>query len=261
MQTVKKVLLVALMAISVTGYAQNEPRPEKEQERGWHWYEVKPPEEPEHEPEPTPPPEKVWREENATEFRKTFQKAYEKALDKALMFPTAENFAEYKRLQDFIVNKSTRFAQSSREAYLRFPELDYNLQYSNANATAPIYYKEQRRKEQEAITELTRTNGLFFFYQGKNPIDVGMAYVVKAFAENYKLKVLMISVDGELPSDLPESLTDTGQAANMNVHHFPALFLVNPKEKSYRPVSYGFRAQDALAAQFRLIATDFEPDF
>lgn len=228
-------------------------------EEGWHWYAAPPTDEPE--AEHRPPPKPVWREENATALRKSFQKAYEKALDRALMFPTAENFAEYKRLQDFIVNKSTRFAQSSREAYLLHPELDYNLQYSNANATAPIYYQERKRKEQEAIAELTRTNGLFFFYQGNNPIDVAMAYVVKAFAQGNNLKVLMISVDGKVPSDLPESLTDSGQAKQMRVNYFPALFLVNPKAKSWRPVSYGFRAQDALAAQFRLVATDFEPDF
>lgn len=258
MHYLKTLCGLALLAVSLSGAAQDR----RLDTEGWHWY-VDPPApeaEPEHKPTPPPPPA-AWREENATELRKAFQKAYEKALDRALMFPTAENFAQYKRLQDFIVNKSTRFAQSSREAYLLHPELDYNLQYSNANATAPVYYKERRRKEQEAITALTRTNGLFFFYQGKNPIDVAMAYVVKAFAQSNSLKVLMISVDGEVPSDLPESLSDSGQAKQMRVSYFPALFLVNPKEKTWRPVSYGFRAQDALAAQFRLIATDFEPDF
>ena len=250
---VRAVAAAVLLAACSVAHAQDD---DTRRDNGWYWYAQTPP----YEADPPPPPA-AWREENATALREAVQKAYERALDKALMFPSAENFAAFKRVQDFVVNKSTRFAQSSREAYLLHPELDYNLEYSNANAAAPIYFRERRRQEQEAIEELTRTNGLFFFYQGNNPVDVSMAYVVKAFAASHNLTVLMISVDGDIPSDLPESLRDSGQARHMNITHFPALFLVNPATREYRPVSYGFRAQDALAAQFRLVANDFEPDY
>jgi hypothetical protein len=47
----------------------------------------------------------------------------------------------------------------------------------------------------------------------------------------------------------------------MGISHFPALFLVDPKDESYQPLAYGFITQDDLARQFLDVATGFKPNF
>ena len=46
----------------------------------------------------------------------------------------------------------------------------------------------------------------------------------------------------------------------MNITHFPALFLVDPRSKNYRALSYGFMTQDDLSKRFLNVATGFKPN-
>jgi len=274
MQILIRLLLVA---VAITGAAAQASKPAPQlqdgnrlggfaykEPKGWHWYnedEEKKRELEQHQAPPPPPKPKQWTEENATEFRQALTKALNKAKDKAIMFPSAENFAEYKRLQDFLTHKAGLFANSSREAMLKYPELDYSIQHPHSNGAQQYVAEQKTRDQQQAIKDLTRENGLFFFYNGRHPIEVAMAGIVKMFAQEHELDVVMISKDGEIPADMPETRIDTGQADAMNVKYTPALFLVNPKTLAYQPLSYGYKAMDALAVQFRLVATGFEPDF
>lgn len=45
------------------------------------------------------------------------------------------------------------------------------------------------------------------------------------------------------------------------VKYFPAMMLVDPKQGSVRPLSYGFISQDDLAKQFLNVSEDFKPNF
>lgn len=57
------------------------------------------------------------------------------------------------------------------------------------------------------------------------------------------------------------SRTDQGQAQRLGVKYFPAMMLVDPKQGSVRPLSYGFISQDDLAKQFLNVSEDFKPNF
>ncbi|WP_410401192.1 conjugal transfer protein TraF [Escherichia coli] len=52
-----------------------------------------------------------------------------------------------------------------------------------------------------------------------------------------------------------------GQAQRLGVKYFPAMMLVDPKQGSVRPLSYGFISQDYLAKQFLNVSEDFKPNF
>lgn len=52
----------------------------------------------------------------------------------------------------------------------------------------------------------------------------------------------------------------TGQSRSMNIMHFPALFLVDPRNQNYRALSYGFMTQDDLSKRFLNVATGFKPN-
>lgn len=72
---------------------------------------------------------------------------------------------------------------------------------------------------------------------------------------------LLVSVDGVINPLLPDSRTDQGQAQRLGVKYFPAMMLVDPKQGSVRPLSYGFISQDDLAKQFLNVSEDFKPNF
>lgn len=227
--------------------------------QGWIWYNESVA--PDEVRQPSNPPSAVISPENATELKEVLQAATKKALDKAIMFPSVENFRRYKLLQDFWAEKSSQFAQSSKEALLKFPELDYNLRYSHYNGTASTRQTIQRQREKDAIKKLSVDNGLFYFYRGKEPVDVLMGVVVRSFVREYGINLIYISVDGKIAPELLGSRPDNGQAKTMHITHFPALFLVNPRTEAYQPLAYGFHSQEDLASQFLLVATDFAPGF
>ncbi|UXK14275.1 type-F conjugative transfer system pilin assembly protein TraF (plasmid) [Erwinia pyrifoliae] len=227
--------------------------------QGWIWYNE--PVSPDEDEPPSAPPPSAISPENATELKEKLQAATKAALDKAIMFPSAENFRRYKLLQDFWAEKSSQFAQSSKEALLKFPELDYNLRYSHYNGTASTRQAIQRQREKEALVKLSADNGLFYFYRGKEPVDVLMGIVVRSFVKEYGINLIYVSVDGKFASELPGSRPDVGQTDAMHITHYPALFLVNPRTEAYQPLAYGFHSQEDLASQFLLVATDFAPGF
>nr|MDN1582941.1 type-F conjugative transfer system pilin assembly protein TraF [Escherichia coli] len=99
------------------------------------------------------------------------------------------------------------------------------------------------------------------FYRGQDPIDGQLAQVINGFRDTYGLSVIPVSVDGVINPLLPDSRTDQGQAQRLGVKYFPAMMLVDPKQGSVRPLSYGFISQDYLAKQFLNVSEDFKPNF
>ncbi|MDV2041187.1 conjugal transfer protein TraF [Escherichia coli] len=117
------------------------------------------------------------------------------------------------------------------------------------------------RQEPDIMQKLAEHYGIMFFYRGQDPIDGQLAQVINGFRDTYGLSVIPVSVDGVINPLLPDSRTDQGQAQRLGVKYFPAMMLVDPKQGSVRPLSYGFISQDDLAKQFLNVSEDFKPNF
>lgn len=255
-------LMVAVSGLSALSLGAEQARLSgfpKDEAQGWIWY---------NQPKPrdsdaalSPPATAPISPQNATALKEKLQAATQAAMDKAMLFPSAEHFRKYKLLQDFWVEKASQFAQTSKVALLKYPELDYNVRYSHYNGTAGLRQTMQRQREKAAIAKLSAENGLFYFYRGKESVDVLMGVVVRAFVKEYGISLIAVSVDSTLAPELPDSRPDTGQSTTLGITHFPAIFLVNPQKAVYQPLAYGFHSQEALASQFLLVATDFARDF
>jgi len=152
------------------------------------------------------------------------------------------------------------FSQSFAAAQLSHPDLDYNLEYPHYNSMAPFTQTRDQQTQQNAVEQLSQQYGLFYFYRGSDPIDVQMAGVVADFAKTNGISLIPVSVDGQVAATLPQSRPDTGQSRSMNIMHFPALFLVDPRNQNYRALSYGFMTQDDLSKRFLNVATGFKPN-
>ncbi|XIW30346.1 conjugal transfer protein TraF (plasmid) [Escherichia coli] len=99
------------------------------------------------------------------------------------------------------------------------------------------------------------------FTGGRTPSTGKLAQVINGFRDTYGLSVIPVSVDGVINPLLPDSRTDQGQAQRLGVKYFPTMMLVDPKQGSVRPLSYGFISQDDLAKQFLNVSEDFKPNF
>ncbi|HHH1368312.1 TPA: type-F conjugative transfer system pilin assembly protein TraF [Yersinia enterocolitica] len=224
---------------------------------GWHWYNEPQSEDDEEEEEKAPdiplsqlPPNVQMR---------LLQKMTETQLNTAILHPSAENVGKFLRLQQFWTNQASAFRQGGKKALLESPDLDYNLQYSHYNSTVPAQLAADKAKQVDAIRSLTQQYGVFFFYRGSEPLDNLLATVVRDFASAQGVAIIPISMDGARSPAFPASRIDSGQAQNMGVSHFPALFLVNPTTQEFKPLAYGFMTQDDLSKQFLNVATDFAP--
>jgi len=230
---------------------------------GWHWYNEpkKKPDTPASRPKPAPPGVPDFSRLSPSEQADVLKGYTKEALNNAILHPSAENTATFLRWQKFWTDRASMFSQSFAVAQLDHPDLDYNLDHPHYNSTAPLQQARDQEEQTQAISQLSGQYGLFYFYRGSDPIDAQMAGVVADFARLRHISLIPVSVDGTVSPQVPDSRPDSGQSARMGITHFPALFLVDPKSKSFRPLAYGFMTQDDLAKRFLNVATGFKPNF
>ncbi|BAO37021.1 type-F conjugative transfer system pilin assembly protein TraF [Serratia marcescens] len=224
---------------------------------GWHWYnEPKKSNDPQRAQEPVANPP-----ESATEQLARLSRLRDELRNRAVLAPTSENVRDYKVMQDYLVEKATQFSATWDRVLLENPELDYSLQHPYYNGTAPLEYQKERQAQNAAIRYVNQRYGVFFFYRGNEPLDNKLGEVIKEFSAQYGIPVIPITVDGRVNPDLPESKQNSGQAENMGIKHFPAVYLVEPGKKTFKPLAYGFITQDDLARRMLNVVTDFKPRF
>lgn len=257
----KRILTALFMAVLSLSAAGEEIITPAEPFTGWFWYnEPKKPSEPVKPPPPEQRPVPDFSKMTAVEQANILKGFMQEALNRAILNPTRENTATFLRWQKFWTDRASMFSQSFAAAQLSHPDLDYNLEYPHYNSMAPFVQTREQQKQQDAVTQLAQQYGMFYFYRGSDPIDVQMAGVVADFAKTNGISLIPVSVDGQIAATLPQSRPDTGQSRSMNIQHFPALMLVDPKSRSFRALSYGFMTQDDLSKRFLNVATGFKPN-
>ena len=230
---------------------------------GWHWYN-EPIEQEKKKAKKAEPAassgQPDYNSMSASELVKVLHDYTMESLHQAQLNPSnSEAVRNFLQWQDFWTNRASLFSESVVVEQLKDPSLDYNTKVSNFNASVP-YRKTQERKQQEAaIQKLSQKYALFYFYRGNEALDVAMGNTVKSFSISHNVAVMFISVDGNIPQGLLGSKVDNGQANNMGVKAYPALFLVSPKEKQYYPLAYGFMSQDDIGKRYVSLSTGFKP--
>nr|WP_308462323.1 type-F conjugative transfer system pilin assembly protein TraF [Yersinia enterocolitica] len=229
-------------------------------EEGWQWYNPQDKED-SLENAPTSTTSKTPVALSPSEQKKVLQQATREALDTAILYPSAENFRRFMLLQNFWTDRATDFTQTAKLARLKYPELDYNLKRSHYNGSVQARVTEERKIQRVAIHKVANQYGLFFFYRGSNAVDNLMASVIRAFCDERGITLMAVSVDGKISEHLPHSRPDSGQAERMQVTHFPATFLVDPKTQRWQPLAWGFMSHDDLDSQIVNVLTRFTPSY
>ena len=183
------------------------------------------------------------------------------AIDQAILNPSNANVKKAILWQNFWSDRASNFTMGWQRTMLANPTLDYTVTHPTENNTARIALAAQRQAEDQVIARFAKSNGLFFFYRGRAPLDQAFAKVVEGFVAAHHLALIGISMDGALLPGITQNFINHGQAQAIGVKAYPALLLVNPTTHHIQPIHYGFASSNELAKAFLNVARHFKGNF
>ncbi|MBP6103528.1 MAG: conjugal transfer protein TraF [Gammaproteobacteria bacterium] len=217
----------------------------EEHQEGWFWYEsLEPPPKPKVKP-PSPSIESFLRL-NPTEAMQAYQAKIQDSLNLAILHPTEANLKAYARYYFQTMNRAQTFTDAYQRMLLNHPVFDYSLDFPISTPAHQVYLKNQKRHEQKMIQDFAKHQGLFFFFSSHCEYCKVFAPIVKAFAEQYGVSILAISMDGQGLAEFPQFLPDNGASQALKVQRLPSLLAINPKTNVVTVLATGAISQTQL---------------
>jgi len=209
---------------------------------GWHWYE---------DPiilqsDNSKPAAKSPSDQQAEKELAQLQQTIKSARAKAVLYPTPENVYRYLQLQNYAFNKSTRFSQVWQQLTWQHPELTEKDSYPTNLVARQAYTESHNKREEKELQDAAKQYGLFFFFAGNCPYCHRFAPIFKEVADKYQFDVIPVTLDGKNLPEYPHPQINTGQAQNLHVMKWPAVYLVNAKKREVVPVSFGVISEAEL---------------
>ncbi len=230
------VITSALLILSSAHVHAENPEVYYERHReGWFWYQDPAPRSESEVPEALSP-----APFDPVAVLATFQQEIETAKARAILEPSDENLATYLRLNQLAMNRAGAFAQAWQRAVWTTPALDTRLTNPVNDQAVQAFNDEKLRLVDDFLVATARSHGLFFFFKGSCPFCHRFAPILKAFAETYGFPVIPVSLDGGALPDFPDPRTNTDAALELNTDTVPAVYLVNPRDRSVHPVAFGY---------------------
>lgn len=235
-------LLTLIVIITVPAWANANPSEQwfERHAEGWFWYVVPPVEEEKDDTEETPPPATTTAPiMDPKAALKAFQEKLENAQALAIMQPTDANVAAYLHLQKQAMENSQRFAEVWQRVVWVTPELDHTLIRPTSPKAVNAYYDKRNENRDTVLRQLAQTHGLFYFFHESCPYCQQFSPIIKSFAKRHGFHVTAITLDGGPSPGFPNPRRDNGSARRFGVNTVPAVYLIEPRNRSVQPVSFG----------------------
>lgn len=204
----------------------------RDPDRGFLWYAPPRPPEQQRKPKERKPYEQLTNKELGAEI--------ERLLGVAVEQQSAAAVKEYLFMQQYAMDRASRFSDVFRRTVWTTPELDYSLRSRPTNAMALAAYDAQRDgKRAAASDQLAKTHGIFFFFRGNCAYCHQLAPIMRMYQRNYGVEVFPISLDGGTLAEFPNAKLDNGASQNLNVTTVPAVFLADKRTGKVQPLGYG----------------------
>lgn len=221
-------------------------------ERGFNWY-------PDPREQKAPPEEKPEKPKSIYEM--TSLEEIRKELDRikgiAVVNPTNENVKEFLKAQNWVMDKSSLFADVARRVVWATPEVNYQARSSVATFALDKERTRRLESQKRVLSSLSHTHALLFFARSDCPHCHDQAPVLKMFAKDSGLPVLTITLDGGQIPHFPDAKPDNGisliASGGEGVRVVPAIYLVSRDQKEIIPLSVGVVAAGDLADRIRVV--------
>jgi conjugal transfer pilus assembly protein TraF len=166
-----------------------------------------------------------------------YQEQIKKAEAKALLNPTYENVKRFMELNRQNLDRASYYSDVWRRIVWANPDLDYS-RVRPSNASANIRYKDIKKvKKSQAVYDIAKTHGIFFFFKGTCDFCHAFAPTLKMFEKKYGLNIMAVSLDGGTLPEYPNPRVDTTVAQKLGVTSVPSIYLFNTKTKQVIPVA------------------------
>jgi len=228
-------------------------------DRGFNWYppEPRPKAKPAPKPQATPEPPKP--KASIREMR-TFEEVdaeLKRLRAKAVFEPSESNVLEYLRAQEYVISRSSFFADMARRVTWQNPQVDANSRHSIATYSATSKRERTVEQRERTLVELSRDHGLLFFYRSDCPYCHDIAPVLRSFSDSVGMQVLAVSMDGGPLPGFPNARRDNGVSRMVSngegIRVVPALYLVSNDTKTVQLIGTGALARDEIAERIRVL--------
>lgn len=223
----------------------------RSQDKGWFMYNEVPQPEDSNKPEPKTSSKDSKPKFTSEWFKENLPKYQLKAQDN----PTDENIMKYELLKNIMIERSVRYARRTVEVMQKYPQLDgetYNPTSSTGRETSR---REQTKMINKVFDKLHDRMGLWFFFDGSD-LSKSQVKILSFLKRAYDIEVFPISVDGsKLPEDIfGKTNFNTNHAEKLGIKKFPAIVLVDAKNKQFFPISLNFITLDSLISKIMFVA-------
>jgi conjugal transfer pilus assembly protein TraF len=208
-------------------------------DRGFLWYAPPKPPKIDKKPQTKKSYDELTNKELGAEIERLLALAVEKQSPEAVK--------EYLFLQQYAMDRASRFSDVFRRTVWTTPELDYSLRSRPVNAMAIASYDAQRDSKRTVASEqLGKTHGVFFFFRGNCTYCHQLAPILRMYQRNYGVEVFPISLDGGTLPEFPNAKLDNGASQNLNVTTVPAVFLADKRTGKVQPLGYGVMSLEEI---------------
>ena len=233
-------------------------------ERGFNWYPPDAPRTKKKESSETPAPKAPKVPETPKNIREMtsveeMRKELVRLRDIAIMTPTQANMYAYLDANNFMMDKSSAFADTWRRVAWQNPDIDYNTRAPTATF-ARNALKDKRQTDQASVmASLARTHGVLFFFRSDCDFCHLQAPIMKMLSQRYGIEVLAVSVDGGPIKEFPNAKVDNGISRvvtqGRGVQTVPAMYLVSRDQKHVVALGSGVLAMDEIVERARVLTT------
>jgi conjugal transfer pilus assembly protein TraF len=182
------------------------------------------------------------------------RKEVDRLRDRAIMSGAPGDVRIFLGAQQFVLDKSSVFADIARRVVWNTPEVDYSLRHPTESMALQSFNYSERMRQEQSVKDAMQRYGVYFFMSSTCPYCKLEAQALKNLESMVGLQVLPISLDGKGTSLYPRPLPDNG-ISRMLAERFgqqrlpvPALFLV-PKDNSGAPpipISFGMASSSEI---------------
>jgi conjugal transfer pilus assembly protein TraF len=271
----KRLFMVALLFLSIgqhAVWAQSEPTRSgtntaswwagsiwDDPDRTYQWYppDPQPPQSPDKDkkPELKSPPDLP-----SIKTVEALRKEVDRLRDQAIMSAKPLDVQAFLAAQQFLLEKSSVFADVARRVVWSTPDIDYSLRHPTDGMAIQAYNYGERVQQEQAITEAMKHYGVYFFMSSTCPYCRMQAQALKQLEMTTGLQVLPISLDGHgIPGyahPLPDNGISTTLAQRFGLDRLstPALFLVPKDNPGVPPIPISFGMASSSEIMERIYA-------
>jgi conjugal transfer pilus assembly protein TraF len=221
--------------------------------RGFNWYpdpkqDVVEPEKP-----PEEPPKTLYEMTTLEEIKKEL----ERIKGVAVVNPTEANVLEFLRAQNWIMDKSSLFADVARRVVWTYPDVNYSARSPTVNYARSNVKDRVDAQRKDNVKNLAQTHAILFFARSDCDFCHDQAPVLKTFSTNTGMPVLTISMDGGPIPMFPDAKPDNGismtATSGNGISMVPALYLIDRETQETIPLSTGVVAAEEIAERIRVL--------